>query len=52
MYNIDKLVYYEVLSDPYFAITRENQIKGGSRRKKVELIEKENPAWKDLYDEL
>ncbi len=51
-YNIDKLVYYEVLSDPYSAITREKQIKGGSRRKKVELIETENPAWKDLYDEL
>jgi len=51
-YNIDKLVYYEVLSDPYSAITREKQIKAGSRRKKVELVEKDNPAWADLYDDL
>jgi len=51
-YNIDKLVYYEVLSNPYSAITREKQIKGGSRRAKVELVEKDNPAWEDLYDTL
>ena len=51
-YNIDKLVYCEVLSDPYSAITREKQIKAGSRRKKVELVEKYNPAWEDLYEGL
>ena len=51
-YNIDKLVFYEVLSDPYSAITREKQFKGGSRRARIELIEKDNPAWHDLYDDL
>ena len=34
------------------AIAREKQIKGGSREKKVKLIEGMNPAWKDLYEEL
>jgi putative endonuclease len=51
-YNIVKLVYYEVLQDPYNAIAREKQIKGGSRRKKIELIESMNPGWKDLYETL
>ncbi len=51
-YNISKLVYYEVFNDPYYAIAREKQIKAGSRKKKLELIESMNPMWKDLYDEL
>jgi putative endonuclease len=51
-YNIEKLVYYEVLQDPYNAITREKQIKGGSRKKKIELIESMNPEWEDLYERL
>jgi predicted GIY-YIG superfamily endonuclease len=34
------------------AITREKQIKSGSRAKKLALIEKLNPSWKDLYDDL
>jgi putative endonuclease len=51
-YNIDKLVYYEVHEDVINAITREKQIKGGSRKKKVKLIESMNPDWKDLYDEI
>jgi predicted GIY-YIG superfamily endonuclease len=34
------------------AITREKQIKGGSRAKKMALIEALNPDWKDLYDTL
>lgn len=34
------------------AISREKQIKGGSRKKKIDLINKTNPAWKDLADEL
>ena len=51
-YNVDKLVYYEVFDDAYYAITREKQIKGGSRQKKVNLISRMNPDWKDLYDKL
>jgi len=34
------------------AIVREKQLKAGSRKKKLALIEKTNPAWRDLYDEL
>lgn len=49
-YNICKLVYYEVFGDIYNAITREKQIKGGSRQKKIDLINSMNPMWKDLYD--
>jgi putative endonuclease len=37
-YNVDKLVYYELFNDPINAITREKQLKGYSRKKKVELI--------------
>lgn len=51
-YNIDKLIYYEQTEDVYGAIAREKQLKGWARKKKVNLIEKENPEWLDLYDEL
>jgi putative endonuclease len=51
-YNVTKLVYYEILRDAQTAIAREKQIKGGSRRKKDELIEGMNPQWQDLYAEL
>ena len=51
-YNIDKLVYYEPFGDIEKAILREKQIKAGSRRKKIALIEKINPQWSDLYDSL
>ena len=51
-YNVDRLVYFEVLDDSLAAITREKQIKAGPRRKKVELIESVNPQWVDLYDDL
>lgn len=51
-YNVDKLVYYEIHRDVRDAITREKQIKGGSRKKKVALIEGMNSGWKDLYGEL
>lgn len=51
-YNVNKLVYYETLTDPQAAITRENQIKSGSRQKKIDLINSRNAAWHDLYDEL
>ena len=51
-YRVGKLVYYEVLGDSYNAIAREKQLKAGSRKKKIELIEKSNPGWRDLYETL
>jgi len=51
-YNITKLVYYEIFSDVENAILREKQIKGGSRQKKVELINSMNKEWRDLYEQL
>jgi putative endonuclease len=51
-YNIGKLVYFEELPDAIVAIKREKQIKGGSRQKKLDLINKLNPAWRDLYEDL
>ena len=50
-YNITKLVYVESGDDINSAIAREKQLKAGSRRKKVELIESINPEWKDLFEE-
>jgi len=49
-YNIDKLVYFETTSDVNAAITREKQIKGWLRKKKIALIESLNPDWLDLSD--
>jgi putative endonuclease len=51
-YNVTKLVFYEVLYDPENAILREKQIKGGSRQKKIHLIESVNKEWKDLYEKI
>jgi len=51
-YSINKLIYYEVFRDVGNAILREKQIKGGSRAKKIELVNKMNPEWRDLYDDL
>ena len=51
-YAIDKLVYYEYCSNPEDAIRREKQLKKWSREKKIALIEKMNPSWKDLGEEL
>lgn len=51
-YNVHKLVYYEIGNDVHATITREKQIKGGSRKKKIDLINKMNPEWKDLYEEI
>ena len=51
-YLIEKLVYFEVTSDINAAIEREKQIKGGSRKKKIYLIESINPEWRDLSEEL
>ena len=50
-YNITKLVYVESGDDINIAIAREKQIKAGSRKKKITLIESINSEWKDLYEE-
>jgi putative endonuclease len=47
-YNIDRLVYYEATQDVNAAISREKQIKGWLRAKKIVLIESVNPDWRDL----
>ena len=51
-YNVDKLGYFEVFDDITKAIEREKQIKAGSRKNKIKLIESMNPEWKDLYNEI
>ena len=51
-YNLHKLVYYEGFPLITEAIAREKQIKGGSRQRKIDLINKMNPQWKDLYDQI
>jgi putative endonuclease len=51
-YNISKLIYDEATRDVESAILREKQIKGGSRAKKIELVNRMNREWKDLYDDL
>jgi putative endonuclease len=51
-YHLDRLVYYEVGEDILSTMEREKAIKGGSRRKKLELIESMNATWRDLYHEL
>ena len=47
-YNVEKLVYFEIFLYINDAIAREKQIKGGSRQKKIDLIEKANPEWLEL----
>ena len=51
-YNCNKLVYYNWFFNIEDAIEEEKRIKGGSRKKKIELIESINPEWKDLSSEL
>jgi putative endonuclease len=51
-YKITKLVYFELTEDIEVAITREKQIKAGSRQKKIDLVNAFNPKWEDLFDEL
>jgi putative endonuclease len=48
-YNVDKLIYYEIFDFIDLAIFREKQIKGYSRKKKIDLIENFNNEWKELY---
>ena len=49
-YNVSKLVYYEVFDSIVEAIDREKQLKAGSRKQKIALINKFNPEWKDLFE--
>ena len=51
-YHLHVLVWYETHPDMQSAIAREKQIKGGSRKKKLALIESMNPRWQDLFSEL
>ena len=51
-YKIHKLVYYEEINDVKVAIQREKQVKKWERQWKINLIEKNNPEWKDLYYDL
>lgn len=50
-YNLNRLVYYELYSDIRGAIAREKQMKGWLRKKKIALIESENPKWNDLSED-
>ena len=51
-YNVHSLVYYEVFNRIQDAITREKQMKKWKRQCKMELIEKSNPNWEDLFESL
>jgi putative endonuclease len=51
-YGVHKLVYYEQTESVYSAIQREKQLKKWNRSWKIELIEKLNPDWDDLYDKI
>jgi putative endonuclease len=50
-YNVHKLVFFECGDSIETAIAREKQIKGGSRQKKMDLVNSINPEWKDLFEE-
>ncbi|SNR60634.1 GIY-YIG nuclease family protein [Desulfurobacterium atlanticum] len=51
-YNCTKLVYYEVFDSIEEAIKREKYLKGKKRQFKVDLINRFNPEWKDLYESI
>lgn len=51
-YGVHRLVYYELYEDMYTAITGEKQLKGWKRAWKIELIEKYNKNWRDLYPKI
>ena len=51
-YNVEKLVYFEQTHDVYSAISREKQLKKWRREKKLKLIQLQNPAWRDLYEDI
>ena len=49
-YNVDRLVWYELHESMDSAIMQEKRLKNWNRKWKLELIEKRNPKWLDLYD--
>jgi len=51
-YGVDRLVYFEQTPDVCSAIECEKRLKKWNRQWKIDLIEQENPEWRDLYDEL
>ena len=51
-YNVYRLVYFEETNDAQEAIIREKHLKKWNRKWKIELIEKDNPEWRDLYQDL
>ena len=51
-YKVHKLVYYEMYNDVRDAISREKQLKAGSRTRKLLLIQSNNPNFNDLYSEI
>jgi len=52
IYNLTRLVYFELFEDMYAAISREKQIKAGSRKAKIKMIESINPVWNDLFQDI
>ncbi len=48
-YKLKRLVYVETFERAYVAITREKRLKSWNRQWKIDLIEKHNPEWNDLY---
>jgi len=51
-YGVHRLVYFELCEDMMSAIRREKQMKKWNRAWKLELIEKQNPAWRDLWEKI
>ena len=51
-YNLRRLVHFELFEDMYEAISREKQIKAGSRKAKIKLINRINADWRDLYPDI
>ena len=51
-YNITRPVCFETYDDPVSAIAREKELKKWKRNWKIQLIEAENPDWKDLYESI
>lgn len=49
-YNVNRLVYFEEIADAEKAMAREKRLKRWNREWKMELVEKENPQWSDLYN--
>ena len=51
-YHVNMLMYYEIFESIEYAIRREKQLKGGSRKQKIDLINSINKEWRDMYGEI